>query len=64
MSAHATGNDAEAPLWFMATLARIKLDGRQTNGRFGMFELTLPHGAAPTRLHVRKNSTDRSARPD
>jgi quercetin dioxygenase-like cupin family protein len=31
----------------MGTLARIKLDGRQTNGRFGMFELTLPHGAAP-----------------
>ncbi len=47
MSAHATGNDADAPLWFMGTLARIKLDGRQTNGRFGMFELTLPHGAAP-----------------
>jgi hypothetical protein len=31
----------------MGTLVRIKLDGRQTNGRFGMFELTLPHGAAP-----------------
>jgi quercetin dioxygenase-like cupin family protein len=47
MSPHAAGNGADAPLWFMGTLARIKLDGRQTNGRFGMFELALPHGAAP-----------------
>lgn len=35
------------PLWFLGTLARIKLDGAQTGGRFAVFELLLPLGAAP-----------------
>jgi quercetin dioxygenase-like cupin family protein len=34
-------------LWFLGTLARVKLDGRQTAGRFALFESVLPHGAAP-----------------
>lgn len=34
-------------LWFLGTVARIKLDGLQTGGRFGLFEGVLPHGAAP-----------------
>lgn len=34
-------------LWFLGTLARIKLDGRQTEGRFALWEGVLPHGAAP-----------------
>jgi quercetin dioxygenase-like cupin family protein len=34
-------------LWFLGTLARIKLDGRQTGGRFALWEGVLPHGAAP-----------------
>jgi quercetin dioxygenase-like cupin family protein len=35
------------PLWFLGTLARVKLDGDQTGERIGMFEVTLPNGAAP-----------------
>src|ERR1700746_221000 len=38
---------ADEPLWFLGTLARIKLDGEQTGGRFALFEGELPHGAAP-----------------
>jgi quercetin dioxygenase-like cupin family protein len=34
-------------LWFLGTLARLKLDGRQTGGRFALWEGVLPHGAAP-----------------
>lgn len=34
-------------LWFLGTLARMKLDGRQTAGRFSLWEGELPHGAAP-----------------
>ncbi len=34
-------------LWFLGTLARMKLDGRQTAGRFALWEGVLPHGAAP-----------------
>lgn len=35
------------PVWFLGTLARLKLDGRQTGGRFALWEGVLPHGAAP-----------------
>jgi mannose-6-phosphate isomerase-like protein (cupin superfamily) len=35
------------PLWFLGTLMRIKLDGRQTAGRFALVEGVLPRGAAP-----------------
>jgi quercetin dioxygenase-like cupin family protein len=35
------------PLWFLGTLARIKLDGGQTGGRFALIELLAPRGAAP-----------------
>lgn len=35
------------PLWFLGTLARLKLDGSQTGGRFALWEGVLPHGAAP-----------------
>jgi quercetin dioxygenase-like cupin family protein len=38
--------DGEA-LWFLGTLARMKLVGDQTAGRFGLWEGVLPHGAAP-----------------
>jgi quercetin dioxygenase-like cupin family protein len=34
-------------LWFLGTLARIKIDGRQTGGRFAVWEGVLPHSAAP-----------------
>jgi quercetin dioxygenase-like cupin family protein len=34
-------------LWFLGTLARIKLDGRATGGRFALWEHVLPGGAAP-----------------
>jgi quercetin dioxygenase-like cupin family protein len=34
-------------LWFLGTFVRIKLDGRQTAGRLGVFEVVLPRGAAP-----------------
>lgn len=34
-------------LWFLGTLARMKLDGHQTAGRFALWEGVLPHGAAP-----------------
>jgi quercetin dioxygenase-like cupin family protein len=40
----ASGGDA---LWFLGTLARIKLDASQTAGRFGLIEVLFPHGAAP-----------------
>jgi quercetin dioxygenase-like cupin family protein len=38
--------DGEA-LWFLGTFVRVKLDGRQTGGRLGAFEIVIPHGAAP-----------------
>jgi len=34
-------------LWFLGTLASIKLEGAQTGGRLGLWEGVLPHGAAP-----------------
>jgi quercetin dioxygenase-like cupin family protein len=34
-------------LWFLGTVARIKLDGEQTGGRFALWEGVLPRGAAP-----------------
>ena len=34
-------------LWFLGTLARMKLDGQRTGGRFALWEGVLPHGAAP-----------------
>jgi mannose-6-phosphate isomerase-like protein (cupin superfamily) len=34
-------------LWFLGTLARMKLVGDQTAGRFALWEGVLPHGAAP-----------------
>jgi quercetin dioxygenase-like cupin family protein len=34
-------------LWFLGTLARMKLDGAQTDGRFALWEGVLPLGAAP-----------------
>ena len=35
------------PLWFLGTLARMKLTGEDTGGRFGLWEGVLPRGAAP-----------------
>lgn len=53
-AATGTARDAEAcvvsggeTLWFLGTLARIKLEGHQTGGRFALWEGVLPHGAAP-----------------
>ena len=34
-------------LWFLGTLARVKLDRGQTAGRLGVFEVLFPRGAAP-----------------
>lgn len=34
-------------LWFLGTLARMKIDGQHTGGRFALWEGVLPHGAAP-----------------
>lgn len=34
-------------LWFLGTLARMKLDGQHTGGRFALWDGVLPHGAAP-----------------
>lgn len=34
-------------LWFLGTLARLKLEGRHTGGRFALWEGVLPRGAAP-----------------
>jgi mannose-6-phosphate isomerase-like protein (cupin superfamily) len=34
-------------LWFLGTLARMKLDGHQTGGRFALWEGVFPRGAAP-----------------
>jgi quercetin dioxygenase-like cupin family protein len=34
-------------LWFLGTLARIKLDGSDTGGTFSLWEGVLPRGAAP-----------------
>jgi quercetin dioxygenase-like cupin family protein len=34
-------------LWFLGTLASMKLEAAQTGGRFSMWEGVLPHGAAP-----------------
>ncbi len=35
------------PLWFLGTLARMKLTGEETDGRFALWEGVLPNGAAP-----------------
>jgi quercetin dioxygenase-like cupin family protein len=41
-------NDADAEkLWFLGTLVQIKLDGRATAGRLGVFEALFPRGASP-----------------
>jgi quercetin dioxygenase-like cupin family protein len=34
-------------IWFLGTLARMKLEGRQTAGRFALWEAVAPCGAAP-----------------
>jgi quercetin dioxygenase-like cupin family protein len=34
-------------LWFLGTLARMKLEADHTGGRFALWEGVLPHGAAP-----------------
>ena len=39
--------DSAETLWFLGTLARMKLDGAQTGGRLGLWEGVLPRGAAP-----------------
>lgn len=35
------------PLWFLGTLARLKLTGAETGGRFALWEGVFPRGAAP-----------------
>ena len=35
------------PLWFLGTIARFKLTGEDTGGRFALWEGELPRGAAP-----------------
>jgi mannose-6-phosphate isomerase-like protein (cupin superfamily) len=39
--------ETSEPLWFLGTLVRVKLTGRETGGRFALWEGVLPHGAAP-----------------
>jgi quercetin dioxygenase-like cupin family protein len=43
---HVTDGSVD-PLWFLGTLAHVKLDGEQTGGRFALFEVEFPRGAAP-----------------
>jgi quercetin dioxygenase-like cupin family protein len=48
----ATGAEAQVvtgaePVWFLGTLARMKLEGRHTAGRLALWDGLLPHGAAP-----------------
>lgn len=38
-------------LWFLGTLATIKVAGEAVDGRFALIELLLPHGASPP-LHT------------
>lgn len=38
---------SSGPLWFLGTLARMKLTGEDTQGRFALWEGELPHGASP-----------------
>jgi quercetin dioxygenase-like cupin family protein len=41
-------NDAEVEkLWFLGTVAQIKLDGKATRGQLGVLEGTFPRGASP-----------------
>ncbi len=35
------------PLWFLGTLARVKLGGEATGGRLALVEILLPRAAAP-----------------
>jgi quercetin dioxygenase-like cupin family protein len=37
----------EETLWFLGTVARMKLGGDETGGRFALWEGVLPHDAAP-----------------
>jgi quercetin dioxygenase-like cupin family protein len=39
--------DRVDPLWFLGTVAHIRLDGEQTGGRFALWDAVLPRGAAP-----------------
>jgi quercetin dioxygenase-like cupin family protein len=39
--------DSGEALWFLGTLARLKLTGEQTGGRFALWDGVLPRGAAP-----------------
>ena len=43
---HVANAPAE-PLWFLGTLARMRLTGEQTGGRFALWEGELPRGASP-----------------
>lgn len=38
---------SETPLWFLGTLVRPKLTGRDTGGSFALWEAELPRDAAP-----------------
>jgi quercetin dioxygenase-like cupin family protein len=40
-------NTGGEQLWFLGTLARMKLDGEHTGGRFALWEGLLPRGASP-----------------
>jgi mannose-6-phosphate isomerase-like protein (cupin superfamily) len=51
-----SGNDGGRPrvvaadsdqVWFLGTVARIKLDGGDSGGRLGLVEVVLPRGASP-----------------
>jgi quercetin dioxygenase-like cupin family protein len=45
------------PLWFLGTLARMKLTGAETGGRFALWEGVLPRGAAPPLHSHRQDET-------
>lgn len=40
-------SDAGEALWFLGTFIRVKLDGRQSGGRLGVFDTLLPRGTSP-----------------
>jgi quercetin dioxygenase-like cupin family protein len=52
----ATATATQTPLWFLANLATIKIDGAETGGAWSMVELAGPEGdMPPLHLHSRED---------
>ena len=57
----ASAGSAVRALWFLGTLVRVKLDGEDTGGRLGLFEVTMPGGASPP-LHSHRQAVSSPSR--